>query len=305
MLLEPQRTNLINQSQLLNNYFNFKVDVSITDNYGLSPDGTNNSSRIVFSDETAYCYSAITASANQATSVYVKGVSGETLRFGIGLSVVGGDLFTLNGEWQRIEFIGSNLNQIFFSSYNGATARDIEAFGLQLEEGSYATSYIPTNGATATRNQELCYNATPEINSQEGVLYAEISALTNDDSTNRYISLNDGSQNNSVRIYFSSNGIQLSGQLRSGGGLQCLFGYTVPNLLSFNKVAFKYKQDNFSFWINGVEVATDTSGASPIGLNKLSFNRGDGSQTFFGNTKDLKIYNTALTDAQLQTLTTI
>ena len=51
------------------------------------------------------------------------------------------------------------------------------AWGHKLEQQSYATSYIPTSGASATRNQELCNNATPVINSEEGTLYAEISAL--------------------------------------------------------------------------------------------------------------------------------
>ena len=58
----------------------------------------------------------------------------------------------------------------------------------KLEQQSYATSYIPTAGASATRNQELCNNATPVINSEEGTLYAEISAL-DDDGNDRIIFL--------------------------------------------------------------------------------------------------------------------
>ena len=54
---------------------------------------------------------------------------------------------------------------------------DVYMLGFQVEQQSYATSYIPTAGASATRNQELCNNATPVINSEEGTLYAEISAL--------------------------------------------------------------------------------------------------------------------------------
>ena len=63
----------------------------------------------------------------------------------------------------------------------GSVQQDVDVliYGAQLEQKSYATSYIPTSGATATRNQELCNNATPVINSEEGTLYAEISALVN------------------------------------------------------------------------------------------------------------------------------
>ena len=72
----------------------------------------------------------------------------------------------------------------------------------KLEQQSYATSYIPTAGASATRNQELCADATPVINSEEGTLYAEISALA-DDWTNRIILLrwNYKSIKYTIKIY--------------------------------------------------------------------------------------------------------
>ena len=52
-----------------------------------------------------------------------------------------------------------------------------------------------------------------------------------------------------------------------------------------------------------MEVATDTSGAAPIGLNKLSFDRGDGNLNFFGKVKQLQVYKTALTDLQIESIT--
>ena len=172
---------MVNNSELLNTYFGSKVDATITDNYGTSPSGEINSSRIQFADETSFCYSAISVSTDHTSSVFVKGISGETVRFGIGSSVTTGDLFTFNGLWQRIDFTASSAAQIFFSSYFGATTRDFEAFGLQLEALSYATSYIPTNGSIATRLADVANNSgnATLINSTEGVLYAEIAGLAN------------------------------------------------------------------------------------------------------------------------------
>ena len=44
----------------------------------------------------------------------------------------------------------------------------------------------------------------------------------------------------------------------------------------------------------------------PTGLKELSFDsNGVGGETFYGNTKDVRVYNTALTDAELASLTTI
>ena len=44
---------------------------------------------------------------------------------------------------------------------------------------------------------------------------------------------------------------------------------------------------------------------TPIGLSKLDFSLFNGTQPFFGNTKDLQYYPKALSDAELINLTTI
>jgi hypothetical protein len=78
------------------------------------------------------------------------------------------------------------------------------------------------------------------------------------------------------------------------------------SVLQFNKIALKYKENDFALWINGVEVATDTSANVPTSLSKLHFSMGDGINfPFFGNTKGLKYYPKALADVQLEDLTTI
>ena len=77
-------------------------------------------------------------------------------------------------------------------------------FGHQLEVGSYATSYIPTQGSAVTRLADTCDNGANEqvINSTEGVLYFE-RLVFNNECTVDNISINDGSQHN---LDISSNG---------------------------------------------------------------------------------------------------
>ena len=43
----------------------------------------------------------------------------------------------------------------------------------------------------------------------------------------------------------------------------------------------------------------------PLNLNTVKFNNGSTSSPFYGNTKDIRVYNTALTDQELINLTTI
>jgi hypothetical protein len=79
----------------------------------------------------------------------------------------------------------------------------------------------------------------------------------------------------------------------------------LPNKTNFNKIAFKWKVNDFAVWSNGVEVITDTSGTtfSEGILNRLGFDGGDGSNNFFGKVRNIQVYKTALSDTQLDDLT--
>ena len=310
LLLEPQRTNLVIISESLDTYLSSKsASAVITDNYGIAPNGLQSSSRIQLPSND-YCSRGITLSTNNTSSVYVKGIVGETIGFGVGANVGQGGLFTFNGSWQRIEYVDTNGGSaIFFSSLQAsATATDFEAFGLQIEDNvTYATSYIPTNGATATRNQELCVDATPVINSEEGVLYAEIAALSND-ATNRYLTLTNGTSNERVALLFSANTNELRAIIFSSTqSINISFTTSSVDILDYNKIAIRYKSGGYAFYVNGNLIGTNASIGTFTAntLNELSFDVGSGSLPFFGNTKNVQVFNTALTDAQLQTLTTI
>ena len=179
-------------------------------------------------------------------------------------------------------------------------------WGTQFEAQSYSTSYIPTEGTTKTRNQDLCTNGgdVSLISSTEGTLYAEIAALA-DDLTFRSISLSDGSTNNVVTIRYRTNSNRIQVFVFSGGVLQFSKSFDVTNILDFNKVAISYNQSDFNYWVNGVKRENSTSGNTPIGMNKLSFDAGGGSYPFFGKTKCLAVWKESLSDTELTELTTI
>ena len=129
-------------------------------------------------------------------------------------------------------------------------------------------------------------------------MYAEISAFSESGSAG-LISLSNQTISNRLTIELDGNTVK--GRVTpSVGILNSSTNITIPT-----KVALKYKENDFALWVNGFEVATSNSGNtfSNGTLTKLEFNRGDGAEEFYGNVKDVRVYNTALTDSELQQLT--
>ena len=175
----------------------------------------------------------------------------------------------------------------------------------QLENLSSPTSYIPSSGASSTRLQDIATNSgnSSLINSTDGVFYAEMAALANS-GTFRIISLTNGSTSNRVSLIYNTTNNSFRIMVVSSGSTVFDISHSVTSTLDFHKVAVKYKANDFAVWIDGVEVATDTSGATPTGLDRITFDVGNGSLNFYGKVKALAVYKEALTDAELQSLTT-
>ena len=156
-----------------------------------------------------------------------------------------------------------------------------------------------------TRAEETCVGAgnASTFNDAEGVLYAEIAALAND-GTSRRISISAGNTNNNnlvSLIYGISN--RISPSIYSGGSFQMGGDYTLPDQTETIKVALKYSTNDAALWVNGLEVLTDTSVTTPVGLDQIKFEYGNGSNKFYGKTKGIYVFNEALTDDELQQLT--
>jgi len=203
---------------------------------------------------------------------------------------------------------GYTLDSSNQPSYNGDGSSGGYVYGVQLEaNASYPTSYIPTSGSTVTRTADVCNNAgtSATFNSTEGVLFAEIAALAND-STQRFISLGDGTSNNRIILGYNnaSNGIIFF--IRVGGTLVANILTTINDIKNYNKLAVKWKENDFALWGNGVELGSDLSGASFASgvLDNLNFLDADGTtEPFYGKTKQLMVFNEALSDEELSDLT--
>jgi len=316
LLVEPERTNLITESSDFTTWTT-TGSAEVTPNTTISPDGTQNADTLnIFSGN--FFYKPITSGAGTFTlSCYVKVASG-TLDFKM-QSFNGTDgadassTFTANTNWQRFEFTTTVTTDSNFYpiQVSGLTGGDFQIWGAQLEVGSYATSYIPTDGGTVTRVQDQYSKAgiSNLINSEEGVLFIEMAALS-DDETKREITLSDGTHLNYVLIRFNSGGsniIYTRVDVDAGGGLQYWDLDNSHTITNTNKIAIRWGASNFATFINGVKVGSQLSGSSFSAdtLNELNFDNGTGGSNFFGKVKQLQVFKTALTDTELETLTTI
>ena len=329
-LFEPQSTNLVTQSELFSDSYWSKINSSVTSGFS-SPSGGLNAFKLVENTSLGNHVvrkSGLTTASTTTTSIFAKAEQrNKILLFngvaGYGFNLSNGTTFAtstgipdafniteLNNGWYKCSITHSSANRCSVYlindadsfSYTGDGTSGVYIFGAQVELGT-GTSYIPTSGTTVTRNQDLCTNggSLASINSTEGVLYAEVAAFSNSDTF--YIGLFGGSLSR-VRLAFSPNRIR--GELYDGAFQGIVESFI--NISNNNKVAFKYKENDFALWINGVEVDTDNSGLT-FSSNTLTYFNLSGVQgnifNINGKTKALAVWKEALSDEELTELTTI
>jgi len=336
ILLEPQRQNRLDYSQDLSQWGN-KSDTSVSASTELSPEGIANAYLLENTGSPSAFLAnntlTVTIGTTYTFSFFVKKVNNTWVRIGHVSSATTGCWFDLdNGvvgtvnstsatiekypnNWFRITntFVatagaGTAVAFIGISQVDGSTdaetGKQLLIYGAQVEEGSYATSLIHTSGSAVTRSADSANNAgnSDLINSTEGVLYAEMKALA-DDATNRRISISDGTTANRMYISYKNFTNQIRAEVISSSSSVFDATYSANDITIFSKIALKYKLNDFSLYIDGVEVANDTSGAVPTGLKELAFDDGAGNNDFYGNVKSLMVFKEALTDLELEKLT--
>ena len=333
LLLEPQRTNLITYSEDTTTWGKNQTPV-VTLNNGIAPDGTQSSDKAVVNSisEGFYNFSAgtVTSGTTYTTSIFIKHISGvQTIRFGFAGTGFGGDndnVFNIvNGT--IVSSVANSTNQIInygngwfrlictkaatatntggFILYGNVNAEiQYNVWGAQIEVGSYPTSYIPSlTGSQTTRSADAANGAgtADDFNDSEGVLYANIAALA-DDLTFRQITINDGSLN-TLLFGYRTNSNRIYTQLVSNNVSQSFLSFDVANITEFHKVATKYSTNSVHFWIDGFKRSSDTSAVMMTGINKMDLRGTTGSGIFYGKAKEVIAFNEALSDTELEALT--
>jgi hypothetical protein len=227
--------------------------------------------------------------------------------------------------WYRLSYtstvVGTNtIVDLAITSSDGSTqspigTEEVYIYGAQLEfninSPNSPTSYIPSlGGSTTTRFSESAKNSgtTNIYNDSEGVLYLEVENINKDPRFYRTVCINNGgASNNRVSINY------LNGYIRANVKVNDTTQFQSSKLIDPNtkhKIAVKYKNNDFGFYVDGEIIETQNFGYTftENTLSKIDFDEGKGTfvaNPFYGNVNDLRYYETALTDLQLQELTTL
>jgi hypothetical protein len=335
-ILEPQRLQLVQYSEDFSNAYWTKSRASITNNSLISPDGTLNASKFTQTTSTAWggVVLTITPSGNSTLSIFAKKIDNDYIAIighnsndtkvyfnldngtigTVGADVTNADIQDYGNGWYRCVLIASSINRftvLHSTTDNGNTANlntETSLWGAMLEQGPYPTSYIPNygTGAGVTRSAETANGSgdAATFNDSEGVLMAEISGFVDTDDY-RMISLNAGSSSNTLFIGLRNDTGNVYFYLISGTN-QANYISDVNATNTNIKLAVKYKENDVSFYVNGIKLYSTNSATMISGLNQLEFGYGNGnpgSYPFYGNTKQLQYFDTALTDSELEQLT--
>jgi hypothetical protein len=339
LLLEPQRTNLALFSETFNNDTGWFPTgrPAVTSNAGISPSGYQDADLLTFASGNALRNQSSFTFTNAYTySIFVKKDVGRyvtiaglfftrSLIVGFDLDTktaqAGGTITDYGNGWLRLSIFqvvtGDPDRNGFFYVYapnvlgdnSSANGNSLYAWGCQIEDSTYATTYIPTTTAAVTRigDAALKTGVSSLINSTEGVLYAEIKLDGLSGVSPFLISASDGTNNNRVFLGYSTTVNKVLAAFFVGGVAQYSVVGDVVSSFNFNKIAIQYKQNDFSLWINGIQVSSQLSGStlSSNVLTRIGLDGGQPSALFYGSLNQAAIFPTRLTNAQLAEITTL
>jgi hypothetical protein len=314
--LEPQRSNLITYSSDFSQWANV-LYTSVESNSTSSPDGSVNADKLVAGATNGLqlrIASASLISGNTYTvSTYVKNAGGnyvilymnDSSSQGIKVDLINETFTVMGGStnhfiknygngWYQIGFtrtIDTNVNDIIAVpsldgntvSFLGDGINGIYIWGAQVEQGSYATSYIPTQGSAVTVVADgLNTKDISLFSSINFYLFIDMNYISNAPET--IFQLDDGASN---YIYLYNFRLELQDTLVS----------TLS--LGNNKILIRNDNNNLTAFVNGVQTTSVTR--KTILLNNLKLRVNPNSSINFNQVQ----YGNDITDSEAIALTTI
>ena len=185
-------------------------------------------------------------------------------------------------------------------------------YGAQLEQGSFATSYIPTSGSQSTRSPDIASIPVSAFgyNQSAGTVLVEASPMSDGTSTavNLGLSTDTGGTANRWQIRSqSANTVRVLTAIPGNdpfstlGSVLDVTGITIPGTY---KAAHTFEENYSQVAVNGSLSTADTTVSVPdTDEIRIGTRSSSGTETLNGHIKSIQYYPRRLTDAQLQELT--
>ena len=262
----------------------------------------------------------------------LNGVVGSTSATGTGYSIVSSSITTLPNGWYRcsLTFVAGSTSasavaRVFMAtdgttftasnagmeSYTG-TSKQIYAWGAQFELGAFATSYIPTTTAAATRSADLATmtgtNFSSWYNQSQGTFVTQfVWEGLKTVAGQRVITTDDGTTTNQMQQGAGSSNALLT-TLTTAGATEVNTSTPATTFVAGTvyKSALAYATNNTVAALNGTIGTTDTVCAMPTALTTFRFSPNASTPTVVNANvwfASLKFYPIRLPDGTLQGLT--
>jgi len=338
LLLEPQRTNIVENSENTSAYSTFGS--AFTQNTATSPQGSVNADTIAGNGVSVQIFgsTAITfpsagaatislfAKANNASFIDLSfdGFTGVTslgiydLTNGTATGT-GASIQNYGNGWYRciltatidsVDLSGTlaidvrpSVASQFWPSSGDANGKSVFVWGFQAELGSYVSSYIPTLGSSVTRLADVASKTgiSSLIGQTQGTIYWEGIVPPSD---TEIFALESASPFCIVRFRKLSANIIGQVYVDSIG-----FNY-VPSIAttvgSVIKMALAYKSGELAFYVNGAQVNASTSTFTGLALDTLRLANDFGTPVVSKNENAaVGVYASRLTNAELALITTL
>ena len=189
---------------------------------------------------------------------------------------------------------------------NGAT---VHVLGVQLEQGAFVTSYIPTYGVTATRAADTLTVSTGAWLTQSlGTFFVEyIETKLPSGVFPTLVQIDDGTASNVMQVFSGTNSTGSTGGARIDTGGAGQVNGTTSNHINFGtptRTAMAYTANNTRLVTQGGTVVPDTTCTMGTGINTLRISKNTGSVVNARWIKSIRYYgDVSASDAQLQALT--
>lgn len=306
LLVEETRINIAPYSQAFGSWTP-SSGTTVVDNFAISPDGTQNASRISGAAGAARNVRQVIAkSANSSTfSVWLKSNTGSNQSVRIWADTNAGlqSTKTVTTTWQRFDVTGTTTTsaQIQIDNTSGGGAIDILAWGAQFEVGSFATSYIPNlSTGTTTRNGDVVKMTGTDFSSWYNTSEGTFSVMADKlaiNTTQSYLVSTDPSTG--CPTMYSRNATAFI-----EAGLTNVFGFFNGTAISANtmfQTAYAYKQSSHALSVNASAVSTSSNSTAPAACTFFAIGSDGTSGQWNGHVAKVNYYPQRVINAQVQT----